>query len=131
MRLDFKHERDRDFMQAYQNILSRYGKNAPFIKKETLIRETIFHPAKRFYVSPEQSLRILSQLLRNQKVDFKNPVKKEMYTTLLHLIKSKLPTDRPLINIVTETIYTPAPRFYLTLESASILYYKLIKQPTI
>lgn len=131
MYLDFKEERDRDFMNAYEAVLKQYGEDAPFIKKEILIQKTLAHPAKRFYVSPEQALRIISRLLRNQKVDFKNAEKEKMYLTLLQRVKKHLPTDRPLIHLITETIYSEAPCFYLTIESASILYYQLIKKTTL
>lgn len=128
MYLDFKEERDRDFMDAYKSILKQYGENAPFIKKEILIQETVAHPAKRFYVSPEQALRIISRLLKNQKVNFKNEVKKKMYLALLQKVRERLPSEHPLIYIITEAIYTEAPCFYLTPGSASILYYQLIKK---
>lgn len=128
MRLEFKQERDTDFMNTYSAVLENYGKKAPYIKKELLIRETISRPTKRFYVSPEQALRIISQLLRGKEVIFKSTEKEKMYRTILSEVEKRLPSALPLSHLVTEIIYTPAPCFYITLESASILYYKLIKQ---
>lgn len=128
MHLDFKNERDNDFLQAYKKIIVRHGKNAPYIKKETLILETINHPAKRFYVSYEQAQRIITRLWKGQKVNFKNKLKQKMYTDILNRIKEQQNTGTPLNELIAKTIYAPAPRFYITQESASILYYQLIKK---
>lgn len=126
MYLDFKNERDADFLAAYKKIIIRHGKNARYIKKETLLSETIHHPAQRFYVSYEQAQRIITRLWKGQKVTFRNKLKEKMYIDLLEKTRQQHP-GLPLKEKIANAIYTTAPRFYITLESASILYYQLIK----
>lgn len=127
MYLDFKDERDADFLSAYKKIIISHGKNARYIKKETLLLETIHHPAQRFYVSYEQAHRIITRLWKGQKVTFKNKLKEKMYIDILEKIKQKQSSDLSLKELIAQTIYSPAPRFYITPESASILFYQLIK----
>lgn len=130
MYLEFKEERDEDFMNVYAEVVHGYGKKAPYIKKEALLAEAILSRAKRFYVSPEQAQRIVSRLLRGKTVVFKNDLKKEMYLTILERVKllSQKEPDVPLSRIISDVIYMPAPRFYITVESASILFYQLLKR---
>lgn len=128
MYLEFKKERDDDFAETYKTVIAGLGKQARFTPRQQLIRLTVNHPAKRYYVSYEQASRILSRLLHRKKVTFKNPLKKEMYMEILKQIRTKKKTtDKPLSQILAETIYSPAPRFYLTVETATLLYNSLLK----
>lgn len=127
MRLDFKDFRDRDFLDSYTSVIKRHGKEAPYIKRDDLLLEAILSPAKRFYVSEEQALRTISKMLKGQTVVFKNNLKKKMYDELLKRVREKWDQDKePLIYFLCKIIYEPAPRFYINLKSARILYYKLL-----
>lgn len=127
MRLDFKDIRDKDFLDSYTNVIKRYGKKAPYIKRDDLLLETILSPAKRFYVSEEQALRTISKILKGQSVVFKNILKKKMYDEILRRVMEKWDRDKePLIYLLCRIINEPAPRFYINLKSARILYYKLL-----
>lgn len=129
MRLDFKEERDEDFLSSYLSVIKDHGKSAPFLKKEYILVQTIRRPAKRFYVSEEQCIRIIGDMLKGKKEEIKNPLKAEMYREIYKRVREILEnTDQALPDIIQTVISQPAPRFYLTLESAQILYYELIKQ---
>lgn len=129
MRLDFKEERDLDFLSSYKLVIKKFGQNAPYLKKDFLLLQTIMQPAKRFYVSEEQSLRVISNMLKEGSSNIKNAVKRLMYEEiLLRVQKEKATSEKPLQEIIELVINQPAPRFYLTLESARILHYKLIKK---
>lgn len=128
MKLDFKEERDMDFLSSYKLVLKEYGRSAPYLKKEFLLSRAILKPAKRFYVSEEQCSRIIGNMLRGKVVDIKNPLKLMMYDEILSRVKTELHNSTLLLpDIIRNVINQPSPRFYLTLESAQILYYKLIK----
>jgi hypothetical protein len=129
MRLDFKEERDEDFLSSYLSVIKDHGKSAPFLKKEYILAQAIRRPARRFYVSEEQCLRIIGDMLKGKKEEIKNPLKAEMYGEICRRVRQIIGnTKQPLPDIIQEVISQPAPRFYLTLESAQILYYKLIRQ---
>lgn len=128
MKLDFKEERDMDFLSSYKLVLKEYGRSAPYLKKEFLLSRAILKPAKRFYVSEEQCSRIIGNMLRGKVIDIKNPLKLMMYDEILSRVKAELHNSTLLLpDIIRNVINQPSPRFYLTLESAQILYYKLIK----
>ena len=127
MYLEFKKERDVDFMNAYHNVIRSYGKQAIQLSRDVLIQATIHSQAKRYYVSYEQALRIISKMLRGKEVLFRNDLKKEMYTTILKEVKIKLTKDQSLKKVLSNIIYSPAPRFHISKESAFILYYSLLK----
>lgn len=128
MKLDFKEERDMDFLSSYKLVLKEYGRSAPYLKKEFLLSRAILKPAKRFYVSEEQCSRIIGNMLRGKVIDIKNPLKLMMYDEILSRVKTELHNSTLLLpDIIRNVINQPSPRFYLTLESAQILYYKLIK----
>lgn len=129
MKLDFKEERDSDFLSSYLSVIKDHGKSAPFIKKEYILAQAIQRPAKRFYVSEEQCTRVISSMLKGKKGDIENPLKREMYAEIFQRVRQMIgSTDQSLPDIIQTVINQPAPRFYLTLESAQILYYELIKQ---
>lgn len=128
MTLDFKEERDRDFMEAYRDVIGRHGANARFLRKEVLLHETVFHPARRFYVSEEQAIRVVGRLLKGQAVFFKNRVKAEMYGEIVRRLNEGNEAGLPLRERIIEVIYGEAPRFYIGLESAFILFYGLIRE---
>lgn len=129
MHLDFKKERDEDFINAYNDVVKSHGKQAPYILKDKLIEETILHPAKRFYVSHEQASRIIMKMIAGKKTGIRNTIKAEMYQTILSKIRELQRNSRKSVSsLLSEVIDSPAPRFYISKESASILYYTLIKR---
>lgn len=129
MKLDFKEDRDNDFLESYVSVIKRYNGEAPYQKRDTLLSETILSPAKRFYVSEEQALRIVSRMLRGHVVTFKNSLKKLMYEEILNRVKKELRNgEKSLTLIISKVINQEAPRFYIDLKSARILYYKLLNR---
>lgn len=128
MNLDFKEERDRDFLSSYKLVIKEYGKEAPYLKKKFLLSQAILMPSKRFYVSEEQCIRIIGAMLKGKKTGIKNSLKLMMYHEILSRVKVELSNSSlQLTQIIQKVINQPSPRFYITLESAQILYYKLIK----
>lgn len=129
MRLEFKEERDRDFLASYDSIIKKHGKKAPYLKRDELLLETITCPAKRFYVSEEQSFRIITKMLRGQNTRIRNPLKLQMYKEIFLRVKQELEkSNRPIVEIIENVINQSAPRFYIDLKSARILHYKLLNR---
>lgn len=129
MRLDFKEERDLDLLSSYKSVIKEYGEDAPFLKKEFLLLQAINRPAKQFYVSEEQACLIVSKMLKGKSISITNSLKKMMYEEIFRRVKKEQESSSlPLPAIIRLVISQSAPRFYLTIESAQILYYKLIKK---
>jgi len=130
MKLDFINQRNQDFMESYNRVLKGYGKKAPFIKKNRLIIEALQQPAKRFYVTHDQCVIIIRQMIKGESTYIKSSLKLEMYNEILIRVKRELsirPT-RGLYGAIDYVLSKPAPKFYMTKGTAELLYYKLIKQ---
>lgn len=127
MWLEFKEERDRDFLASYDSVIKKHGKNAPYLKRDELLLEAIMRPAKRFYVSEEQSFRIITKMLKGKNPGLRNPLKLQMYKEILLRVKQELDrSNRSIVEIIDIVINQSAPRFYIDLKSARILHYKLL-----
>lgn len=127
MKLEYQKERDLDLMEAYKKVLRHYGKRAPFIKKSLLMLQTSISPAKRFYVSDEQAVRIVTRLYNNKDVYIKSKEKVEMYEEILKRVRDTVEDYDPLSITIRRVIQNPAPRFYITPETARIILYRLMK----
>ncbi len=130
MRLEFIEQRNADFMESYNRVLKRYGRYAPFVKKSTLIAEALQEPAKRFYVTHDQCVIIIRQMIKGKKTYIKSPQKIEMYNEILRRVKKELslrPT-RGLYGAIDYVLSNPAPKFYMTKGTAWMLFNKIIKQ---
>lgn len=128
MRLDFKEERDADFLSSYKAVIKEYGWKATSLRRDTLLSKTVMRKAKRFYVSEEQAFRVVSNLLRGKRLVTKNRLKLEMYREILTRVNAELnSSSASLIDIVSKVINQESPRFYMTIKSAQILHYQLIK----
>ena len=136
MTLDFQAQRDKDFMEAYDRLLKSYGKQATMIKKEVLIMETINSPAKRFYVSEEQALKMIRKaLIHKKKLSsfLRIDLKIEMYEEIINRIKKILPnkpTTKDYEDAIFDVVNNPAPRFYIGYHAARFLLSDLIKKHT-
>lgn len=127
MELEFKKERDQDFLSSYDLVIEECGKFAPFLQKEFLLHQAILRPAKRFYVSEEQAFDIINSMMKGKYI-VKNSLKRLMYEEILLRVKKELEfSEDSMQDIIMRVINQPAPRFYMTIQSAQILYYKLIK----
>ena len=90
MRLEFIEQRNADFMESYNRVLKRHGIYAPYVKKSALIAETLQEPAKRFYVTHDQCVIIIRQMIKGKKTYIKSPQKIEMYNEILRRVKKEL-----------------------------------------
>ena len=129
MWLEFKEERDKDFLASYDFVIKKHGEKAPYLKRDELLLEAIMRPAKRFYVSEEQSFRIISKMLKGQGIGIRNPLKLQMYEEIFLRVKQELEkSNLSTIEIIEKVINQSAPRFYIDIKSARILHYKLLNR---
>jgi len=126
MKLEFMEERDMDLMDAYKRVLRHYGKRAPFIKKSLLMLQTSKSPAKKFYVSEEQALRIVTRLYKGKDTYIKSREKVQMYHDILERVRDTIRPIDTLSLAIRRVIQQEAPRFYVTPETARIILYRLM-----
>lgn len=131
MKMCFKGERDRDFLQAYHEALRSFGKKAPFVSRTEVIRKALNSGSPRFYVTYEEARRNVRRLMNNRPISCRNRHKLEMYHELTRLVEEYMKRKpRAVFNDALFTILAEykAPRFYMGEESAQVLLYKLQKR---
>ena len=87
----------------------------------------INRPTSRFFVTEERAAVVISNLLRGGTLDNLSPTKKEMYEEISKRVWNILPyrAGIKLQAIVKEVIEQPAPKFYLTPKSATVIIHKI------
>ena len=60
-------ERDKDLLEAYENVIKKHGKYASVMPKNQLIREAIETSPKQFYITEYTATVIINNMLRNKK----------------------------------------------------------------
>lgn len=128
MVLEFKDERDKDFLEAYERMLKEFGRDAPYVCRRSIIREALKRKAKRFYVSYEQCYRNISRMVAGKEVVIRSFWKRIMYEDILEAVKKKMSEGMRLDDAVMNVVYSPAPRFYIDEDTAVLLLYRLVKQ---
>lgn len=128
----FECERDRneDFMRAYREQIACRD----MIDLHEVFRCLVEMPSKRFWVSGERAAIVMAQMMcRDDPYSaLKNmrPMKQEMFAEIYRRTMDMMecyPKMR-MINAVDRVVQQPAPKFYITPDSAKVIYYKIRKR---
>lgn len=84
-------------------------------------------PAPRFYITSENAMRFVSRLDRGLELPFKNDNKKRMYQELYNRLKKKRGDKKGCYTLLEEIITSPAPEFYMDVETFKQVFYKTIR----
>lgn len=84
-------------------------------------------PAPRFYVTFDNARRFVSMLDRGLELPFKNDNKKRMYQELYNRLKKKRGDKKGCYTLLEEIITSPAPEFYMDVETFKQVFYKTIR----
>lgn len=110
-------ERIRDFYSVFRGVYCADKK----IRMRDAVSVALSMPAKRFYVSAERAVNVMCEIkngrfdpskMRSQKV----AMFMEIWNRYLEL-HSQNP-DRFMVDIVYDIVYSPAPKFYMTTDTA-------------
>lgn len=121
-----KKEKEEDLMRAYREALGR----VKYIRLKDVLEETVNSPSKRFWVSEERAVTIISRIKRG---DTLSDMRKNAHDMFMQInqnvirIGKKYP-NYPLYKIVSLAIEEPAPCFYMTAKSAKIIIHKIKKK---
>ncbi|MDE6653737.1 MAG: hypothetical protein K2K37_05050 [Muribaculaceae bacterium] len=110
---DFAQERDDAIMAAYrQELIQSRATSLDIIAVGVAAR-----PCRRFWVSEERAVSVVSAMLRGKDVTSSmHPSKKRMFEEIYRrtmVLRARRP-HASLISVIPEVIYSEAPEFYLS-----------------
>ncbi|MDR3142109.1 MAG: hypothetical protein LBU37_10340 [Tannerellaceae bacterium] len=112
-RTGINEQKEEDIKSAYKKAMLFFGDEAPFIRKDRLVKKAMEFPAPRFYISYEEARRILSRMDRGVSVDIKRKEKRKMYQDLLSKLREQRKNGKATPSALQEAINTEAPGFYI------------------
>lgn len=123
---EYEDARNEDLMRAYQRVLCMSGdKSAADVYKK--VAEM---PAERFWVSEERAAIVISNMFKGRSIANMRSNKREMYEEIFRRVQA-LKKERPedtIYELTFEVVQQPAPKFYLTPESARIIIHYIKKK---
>ena len=113
-------------MRAYHEQLE----SCDTIVLSDIFRNVVAMPSARFWVSEERAAVVIGCMLRGDKVEKMRNNAREMYFEIYKRVVSereKYP-DKSIAEIVFHVIRQPAPKFYLTPDSARVIVTRLKRE---
>lgn len=108
-----------DLRNAYEQSKSEYGRFAKYTRKYKIVENAINKPAKSFYVSYDEAARVLHHIMKygySGKKGLNAKKFDDIYKAYIRIMQ-----DDPDIYInqaIRIACESPAPRFYMCVESA-------------
>jgi hypothetical protein len=116
---EYQKERDKDLLESYRRQVAMSG--IPMMRKD-LIAGTVNSPSKRFWVSEQRAMIIISRMMRGESLRNMTEGKRQMYAEIYRRVMALRDDPKhegePLIWLISLVISQPAPSFYLTPRSA-------------
>lgn len=116
-------ERDDDFMCAYRKQIE----SRRVVVLAEVFRAIVDMPSRRFWVSEERAAIVVAGMMRGATLDKMRPQKREMFQEI-HRRTLRMMNEHPGLSLseaVGRVVRQPAPRFYLTPQSARIIFYRI------
>ena len=123
---EYRDERDADLLRAYRQHIVE----CDVIDIRRISQDVVNMPASRFWVSEERAIAIIRKMKKHRPLYGMRPLLMEMYHEIYRRV-SALETKHPewsLFKVVFHAVRQPAPKFYLTPESARVIMYKAKKR---
>ncbi|MBQ8051634.1 MAG: hypothetical protein IJ197_08710 [Bacteroidaceae bacterium] len=127
--LEFEQERNLDLLRAYREQISLQLSQTGRISISKVYREVVKMPAKRFWVSPERALNVVSLIIKGKTPPMR-PTKLAMYNEIYRRVEQerKLHGKIPLTHLVEIVVEQEAPAFYMTPDTARLFIWKAKKK---
>lgn len=90
----------------------------------------VVRPASRFWVSEERATRVLSAMAKGEILSSATELsKRRMYEEINRRVEALRPNreTEPLVNLVREVVYEPAPEHYISPVTAMNMYYEHLR----
>lgn len=123
---EYRDERDADLLRAYHSYIS----SCKVVDIHKISEKVVLLPSSRFWVSEERTAIVVRKIRKGDTLDNMRPLLKEMFMEIYRRVvamEAKHP-ELSLFEIVFRVIRQPAPKFYLTPESARVIMYKAKKR---
>lgn len=121
---EYNEQRDRNLFLTFRSVILA----SQNIRFADISRVVVNSPAERFWVSEKRAAIVISDMLKGRNVlACMNSCKREMYREIFARVRTLLRQQPhlPLSEAVTRIVAAPAPKFYLTPQSARIIYYRI------
>ena len=118
-KFEYQDERDKDLMRAYHEQIA----SCDTIVLSDTFRNVVSMPSARFWVSEERAAIVIARMFRGDKLEKMRPNAREMYFEIYKRVVSEMETypDKSIAEIIFQVIRQPAPKFYLTPQTARVI----------
>lgn len=121
---EYNEQRDRNLFLTFRSVILA----SQNIRFADISRIVVNLPAERFWVSEKRAAIVISDMLKGRDtLACMCPSKREMYTVIFSRVRDIL-EEQPQMNLseaVARVVSAPAPKFFLTPQSARIIYYRI------
>lgn len=116
---EYKDERDRDLLRAYREQLML----CETIDLTEVFKKVVLMPSARFWVSEERAAIVIARMFKGDKLESMKPNTREMYEEIFKRVKDMKEhnPEMSLFDILFRVVRQPAPKFYLTPDSAKVI----------
>ena len=125
-KFEYQDERDKDLMRAYHEQIA----SCDTIVLSDIFRNVVEMPSARFWVSEERAAIVIAKMFRGDKLEKMRPNAREMYFEIYKRVVSEMETypDKSIAEIVFQVIRQPAPKFYLTPDTARVIVTRIKRE---
>lgn len=123
---EYKEARDADLLRAYREQIML----CDTIDLTEIFKKVVLMPSARFWVSEERAAIVIARMFRGDKLETMKTNTREMYEEIFKRVKDmkeKLP-DMSLFDILFHVVRQPAPKFYLTPDSAKVITMRIKRE---
>lgn len=123
-KFEYESQRNHELRKAFSRALIQCSQ----VRRPDVLKTAVNSPCSRFWVSEERAAVVIAAMLRGEDaLSGMGPNKREMFEEIYSrfvILLNKNP-ERPIRDITHEVVMQPAPKFYLTPESAGVILSKL------
>lgn len=122
---EFARERDEDIRRAYSYLVDHCEK----VELQDVFHRLVNMPSKRFWVTPDRAAIVIHSMMRGDRLENMRPMKREMFEELYKIVM-QLMVKHPkatMQELCAIAVLQPAPKFYLTVGSAIVIWHKAKK----
>ena len=125
-KFEYQDERDKDLMRAYHEQIA----SCDTIVLSDTFRNVVSMPSARFWVSEERAAIVIARMFRGDKLEKMRPNAREMYFEIYKRVVSEMETypDKSIAEIIFQVIRQPAPKFYLTPDTARVIVTRIKRE---
>lgn len=119
----YRDQRNFDLITTYRSVL----RSTPPLTSNEIYKMVVSSSAGRFYVGEERATMVISRMLKGDMLISMSEQKREMYREIYRRVLEQIELNpgMPLCNIVIDVVSQPAPKFYLTPQSAKIIIHQI------